>query len=219
MSKTVYINESQVPTLLEASGEVTFYKFFTKTKNFLNKLLDNPFTAYVDDLLKNHGVTKEELLDRMLERGIIKKKEKIDEPYDSGGKKVSMHTLQYKIPKKGFEDKMHRLYDFMLTLMGNKMMGKTIYITEDGLNLMLGTAYLNEEEGIGGAGATNTAGINVGGAIGQQKNHIDVPFGVQRRDIYKPKSRKTKKNEVDMSDSLRRHDGKCGSVSIPKHKA
>ena len=80
MSRTIYINESHVPTLLEASGEVTFYTFFTKVKNFLKELLDNPFTADVDDFLKNHGVTKEELLDRMLERGIIKKKENIDEP-------------------------------------------------------------------------------------------------------------------------------------------
>ena len=102
-------------------------------------------------------------------------------------------------------------------------MGKTILVSEEGFNLMLGVAYLTEqyikEDGeIGGAGATNAAGINVGGSVGQQKNHIDVPFGIQRRDIYKPKSKASKKNEVDMTDALRRHDGKCGSVSIPKHR-
>ena len=42
----------------------------------------------------------------------------------------------------------------------------------------------------------------------------DVPFGgVQRKKIYSPK------NKVDMRPTMKRHDGKGGSISIPKNKA
>lgn len=112
MSKVVYITESQLMRLREIRDEVTFYKFFTEVKNFLQDLLKNPMSADISDFLKEHGVSKQDLLDRMLERGLISKKENIDEPYDAGGNKKSMHTLQYKVPKSGFEDKMHRLYTY-----------------------------------------------------------------------------------------------------------
>jgi hypothetical protein len=48
-----------------------------------------------------------------------------------------------------------------------------------------------------------------------------VPFGgVQRRKGYSPRGdNESKMTEVDMTDALKRHDGKGGSISIPKKRA
>lgn len=69
--------------------------------------------------------------------------------------------------------------------------------------------YLNEDGAT--AGATSDSADRQGA--------FDVPFGgVQRRKTYSPKGDKTSNGmtSVDMSPALKRHDGSCGSISIPK---
>lgn len=60
-------------------------------------------------------------------------------------------------------------------------MKQIIRLTESDLHKMVMEAVnkiLAEDGEIGGGGATNCVGINVGGAAGQAKNHIDAPaFG------------------------------------------
>ena len=60
-------------------------------------------------------------------------------------------------------------------------MKQIIRLTESDLHKMVMEAVnkiLSEDGEIGGGGATNCVGINVGGAAGQAKNHIDAPaFG------------------------------------------
>ena len=109
----IYISENKLNLLRESDEEVTFYEFFTEVKNFIKGLLDDPFGSTVGDLLKSHGITRSVLINRLLDRGIITKKEKIDEPYDADGNLKSMHYIQYKVPRKNFEQKMHRLYSQM----------------------------------------------------------------------------------------------------------
>lgn len=76
--------------------------------------------------------------------------------------------------------------------------------------------YLNEDGAMGGgatAGATSDSADRQGA--------FDVPFGgVQRRNMYSPKGDKTSNGmtRVDMSPALKRHDGSCGSISIPKRR-
>lgn len=76
--------------------------------------------------------------------------------------------------------------------------------------------YLNEDGAMGGgatAGATSDSADRQGA--------FDVPFGgVQRRNMYSPKGNKTSNGmtSVDMSQALKRHDGSCGSISIPKRR-
>lgn len=112
--KKVIIDESKLLLIKEneEKEEVTFYEFFTAVKNYLKKLLDDPIGAEPSDLFKNNDISKSELLNKMLDRGIIKKKENIDEPNDADGKMKSMHYLSYSIPKKDFEHKIKRLYDY-----------------------------------------------------------------------------------------------------------
>ena len=112
----VIINEDKLLLIKEneekEKEEVTFYKFFTEVKNYLKKLLEDPIGAEPGDLFKDNGISKSDLLNKMLDRGIIKKKENIDEPNDADGKMKSMHYLSYSIPKKDFEHKIKRLYDY-----------------------------------------------------------------------------------------------------------
>lgn len=108
----VIITEDKLNLLKESANEVTFYEFFTDVKNFISDLLDDPFGANVSQMLKTHGFNRSMLINKLLDRGIITKKEKIDEPYDADGNLKSMHYVQYKVPRKNFEQKMHRLYDY-----------------------------------------------------------------------------------------------------------
>lgn len=108
----VLINEDKLPLLKESQEEVTFFKFFTETKNFLKELLVDPLHAKPSDFFKTHGISRSVLINRMLDRDILTKKETINEPFDADGNKKSMHYLEYKIPKKNFERKMHRLYSY-----------------------------------------------------------------------------------------------------------
>lgn len=110
--KKIIIKENALPLLKESQEEVTFYKFFNEAKIFLKELLNNPLHPNIPDFFKTHGISKSVLINRMLDRDIITKKESINEPYDADGNKKSMHYLEYKVPKKDFERKLRRLYTY-----------------------------------------------------------------------------------------------------------
>lgn len=74
---------------------------------------------------------------------------------------------------------------------------------------------ISEDGAVGGA----TAGATSDSA--DRQGVFDVPFGgVQRRKVYSPKGDKVSDGmeEVDMNPTLKRHDGSCGSISIPRRK-
>ena len=106
-------------------------------------------------------------------------------------------------------------------------MNKIIRLTESDLhNIVKEAVYriLKEDGEIGGGGATNCVGINVGGAADQAKNHIDAPaFGGKNKkkvggDAYsEPIMRQAHNlgdvtdaptNQVDMRPALDRTPGK-----------
>lgn len=69
---------------------------------------------------------------------------------------------------------------------------------------------VSEDGEIGGGGATNCVGINVGGAAGQAKNHIDAaPFSnkplKQKHNLGNPTTKKA--NMVDITPALDRTPG------------
>lgn len=88
-------------------------------------------------------------------------------------------------------------------------------ITESQLKRLVFEAYmkLREDGAFGGDAATPGATSDSGDRQGQ----FTVPFGgVQRRKIGNGKDHDM--TEVDMSDALARHNGKGGSISIPKKR-
>jgi len=107
----IIINENQLKVIKE-SREVTFYEFFVNAKQFLKDLLDKPSDAEPSSLFKEVGLTKGELVNKMKDLGIVKSKENITEvPTEDGSTKLrAKHTIQYSIPRKRFNEKMHELH-------------------------------------------------------------------------------------------------------------
>lgn len=107
-------------------------------------------------------------------------------------------------------------------------MRKIIRLTESDLhNIIKETVKQCLQEDGATAGGTGSAATNGSGFFNGANNSntsaaatFDVPFGVQRKKGYSPKgSSHSETNEVDMSDTLARHNGKGGSISIPKKRA
>lgn len=104
-------------------------------------------------------------------------------------------------------------------------MKKIIRLTESELMKLVENAamkVLNEDgEALGSGGMCGGAMSGGGGASAgatsdsaDRQGAYDVPFGgVQRKKIYSPK------NKVDMRPTMKRHDGKGGSITISKNKA
>ena len=62
----IYLNEDKLFLIKESEEEVTFYKFFTEVKNFLQDLLDDPINAKPSGFFKSHGISRGVLLNKML---------------------------------------------------------------------------------------------------------------------------------------------------------
>jgi hypothetical protein len=210
MARTIYITESQTRLIAEANEEVTFYKFFTEIKNFLKEILADPIHGQPGEFFKLHSIGRSKLLNKLMDFNIITKKEGFDEPADADNKKKSVHKLQYSVPKKNFERKIHRLYTYFFER--NEKVNEDI-LKEDGEGGMMGGDGGSFD---GSEGATN-ANISANAMY-------DVPFGaVQRRTIYNTKTQKnvnSKKNisTVDMSPALDRKNGVGGSISVNVYK-
>ncbi len=124
----IYLNENKLILLKESENdEVTFFKFFTEVKNFIKDLLDDPIGAKPSGFFKNYGISKSILLNKMMDRDIISKKENIDEPNDADGKMKSMHYLQYRVPRKNFEQKIKRLYSYFFENGKKKNINESIF--------------------------------------------------------------------------------------------
>jgi len=124
----IYLKEDKLILIKESEEEiVTFYKFFTEVKNFLQDLLDDPINAKPSVFFKNNGISKSTLLNKMLDRDIIKKKENIDEPTDADGKMKSMHHIQYSVPRKNFEQKIKRLYTYFFENEKRKKINESVF--------------------------------------------------------------------------------------------
>lgn len=110
----IYIPQNKLSLIKESiNEEVTFFEFYRDIKKFIKDLLSNPFYANTSGVLQKKGISKDELKSILLDRDIIKKKERIDEPYDDKlGKKKSMFHVTYTVPKRNFESNIKSLYKY-----------------------------------------------------------------------------------------------------------
>ena len=201
--------------------EVTFFKFFTEVKNYLKDILRDPLNAKPSKFFTQHGISKSELQNRLLERGVIVRKEDIKEIEDDNGNLKSLHYVRYSIPRSDFEHKMHRLYSHFFENGKKKEnigenMKSVIRITESDIhNIVYNAASkiiknLMEDGGfVGGDGsaASNASGTLNGATNAQMSSNAqyDAPaFGglvMKRKD-----------------PTMYRKNGKGGSISIPKRR-
>ena len=109
--KKIIVNEEALKLLKESEEEVTFFEFYNNVKDFLKQLLSNPCGAEPAEFFSIHGISKGGLKKILIDKGVITKKERIDEPFDEeNGKQVSRYYVSYKIPRKDFKKKIMRVY-------------------------------------------------------------------------------------------------------------
>ena len=185
--KKIYINESQLDVIngLENNEEDTFHEFCVSVKDLLKDLLKKPYEAKPSEIFTKRGITKDELISKMKDIGLVTSSEKINEVPKSIGeeeKLVAQHTIQYKIPKSRFNEKIKHLYKELFT---ESNIDKEI-VNEDG------------------AGATSCGSVMQGGGTNPSAGQYDVPFkNVQRRSFWNP-SLKRNKDEKNQSISMNR---------------
>ena len=183
MSKRIIVTESQYRLLKEYQDELTYYKFYVDVLRFLKELLDNPSDAKVSDVLKNHGITREKLIQGLVDRNVLSRKNKVIEvPKGEKGKMTSKMLVKYSVLRKNFEKNLHKLHIELCECVKPSVL--RLENEED-----FGTL---EEEGMGGAMSCGNA-LQGGGTSFESGEFVQPIAQVQRREIYNPKPKKKKK--------------------------
>ena len=158
--RTIYVNKELFEEAMDyLNRDITFYEFLSYTKAFLKQLLTNPMGADIDSYLKENGLTRDSLVNALMDRNIIERETKIE---DINGK--DNFSISYKIPKKNFDRKMRRLFSQLF---------EKHEISE---------SLISEEDG---GGATSCASTMQGGGSNPEAGQFLQPLGkVQRRKIY-----------------------------------
>ena len=143
---------------------VTYYKFYSEIRHFIEKLVKNPIKCDINTFLKEQGFNKEKLIHALIKRGIIKRKESIKDPTNSE-EKQAMYYVKYSVIKEGFEDKIKKMFNEYFKQNINEIMQRKIYLTEDQITLIV--RNLIKEDGEGGVSGGNTC-TGVGGDNGME---------------------------------------------------
>lgn len=195
--KRIYIKEEKLSLLSKMVGdeEVTFYSFLNKVKSHLKKILDDPMSKDVDSFFTDKNISREKLMTKLLDRGVIVKKEGFKEEEDGYGKKRSMHTVKYSVPRKDFERKIHRLY--------NELFESRINECDAGGAMGGGGGAIGGgDAGGGGFDGGLSAGANNAFGVGGQ--FVMPLFGMMRRKVYSPKGNGRKKKRRKKNHSKKK---------------
>ena len=192
--------------------ETTYGEFKSHTKAYLKQLITKPSTAKLDDFLssrlKEKGVSQGQFLRKLLDAGIIQRKEKVDDGLGDGGSGKASFSIKYRVPAERFEHKLKKLHISLFEEnipegevvestacagdgagqfaqpIGPVVRRKTVYMTEEQFSSLMGT--LDE------ATATSNAG----------DYQYDVPFPVDGDDPTmkhnKGKKRGSAENAIGM---------------------
>lgn len=180
--KNVIISESQLDVIREFENHKVLHdEFENKVRSYMEQLFTNPCKPKYDEFFDIHDIPEDILQNKMLDLGLIKKTEKIDEPENADGKKHSMHSVKYIFSNNNFNDKIDKLYDSFFVNGERKS--------------------LNECDGGGFAAPSSGGATNAEGVGGQ----YEVPFGLMRRGFGVSGNTV---NQVDMEPSLKRDNKK-----------
>lgn len=152
--KTIVINENDINKII-----ITPHKYNVHIKRFISQLLQDPVNAQPSDLFKINGFNRTKLLDSLLKRKIISRKQRLSDTDENGKPKTATMMVKYICPKKDFERKLDKLYMalFEKNLPPRKKKGTLIndILNEDGA-----TGCCNGIDGMGGQGAGGGAFIS-----------------------------------------------------------
>ena len=174
--RKIYISEAQCYQIKEKE---TFFHFKSQILAFLKALMIDPNNKKTNIYFGNKKISHQELINKMLKRGMIEKKESFDEV---GAE--SIHHIQYKIPKNKLKDGIKRLYIYYQSQIKDCI--------GEGIDDMITNGMTVDEKYPAEAiiQETDCAGV---GAIGDGSDSsgqfIQPLTAVQRRTIYKPKNK------------------------------
>jgi hypothetical protein len=131
-SRIIVISEE---TMREINDKyrMTEEKFFNGVKKFLSCLLSDPVNADTSERFKAHDLDRNKLIGILKEKGILSKRQRINDKDENGDFKPATMRVKYMVAKKDFERKLKRLY----------------------IELFEKNKSINEEEG-GSVGTTNS---------------------------------------------------------------
>lgn len=179
--KRIVISESQYRLIKEFQDELTYYKFYTNVLSFLKDLLANPSNAQPSDILTNHGITRDKLIQCLVRRGVVTRNNKVTELEGENGKQESKMLVKYNVLRKDFEKKLHRLHIELCEC--TKPSITLEKLEEDDI--------LDEEGSVGGM----SCGFAMqGGGAYPNQGQYDVPMGnVQKREFWYQGNKQNKK--------------------------
>lgn len=131
-SRIIVISEE---TMREINDKyrMTEEKFFNGVKKFLSCLLSDPVNADTSERFKAHDLDRNKLIGILKEKGILSKRQRINDKDENGDFKPATMRVKYMVAKKDFDRKLKRLY----------------------IELFEKNKPINEEEG-GSVGTTNS---------------------------------------------------------------
>lgn len=197
---TIVINESDLERVVDMM-EMTEQKFYANIRHFISTLLQDPVNAKVPSIFAQRNITRSTLLNYLLggKDPILIRDEKISDKDENGEPKTATMMVKFRCPKKNFDRKLEKLYIKMFEK--NLPPRKHNQQEED----------VDEATGCGGNGAA-------GGAF------VTPIFGVQRRQMPTEIGESTTTTNVGNytydapvlgdKETLARHDGECGSISV-----
>ena len=181
--RTFYMNESTINDLFDAK-DMTEYKFISNVKKFLSQLIDDPVNAQPSRVLKFNGLDRKKLISKLMDNGIVVKKERISDRDENGNPKTATMLVSFKIPREDFGHKMKKLY---ISLFEN-VQSPYEFICEDGGAGASGGACAGGDCGGMSCGeACSAGGATSADASGQ---FITPLFGT----IVRRKKKKSKRN-------------------------
>lgn len=95
---------------MEKELETTFYRFYSEIRGFLSKLISDPIKAEPSKYLKDRNFGKSKTINVLMDKGILERHESIKDQTNSPDIKKPTYTVKYKVKKKNFETKIHRIY-------------------------------------------------------------------------------------------------------------
>lgn len=174
--------------------DTTYYRFQSEVRAFLSKLLKNPVDAQPSKYLKDRDFTRKKLINELISRDVLERHEKILDPTNSDEKEAK-YVVKFKVHKKDFEKRIHRLYIKYF----EKNVNESVFADEEEMKEKIlngpdGDTYRKRgginEEGEGGGAAAGGDGGSLGGtstfSVGGDTTRGDMGYDSPMGMIYRP---------------------------------
>lgn len=171
MKKRIIITEEQLRFLIE-NDEYLPDEFHEDVKQFVKDLLSSPSNAKIPERLEKQGINRNKLIDALIEKGFLTRKQTVKEVENGEGKRVSRMLTVYSANMDNGSKKIDEVH-------------KSLFESKDNEELMdeesLFEIEMDDMEECVAAGASNGAG---GTWMGDASYTAPVKFGKKKDPAY-----------------------------------